>query len=439
MASSFTNAHSHIFTANDAPDYFLKTAIPNAWVAKTVDKILQKAGTRWTIKWAMQLFAFLSPNKRDIIRRYLEFIEIGTSATQTDIFDQLNRSYLQFQGHKIIVLTQVLDYLDLEDTSSTHIRIAGQVEEVREIKRNALYRNNIFPFLGTDPRQELPDLLGGWIKKYICPDAGFYGIKIYPAAGFFPFDPRLDPIWVWAEEKQVPIMTHSTRSGSFYLGSFDSILNSGILKPSQALVEAGPGQAILARITNRVNKVIADKSIQKKNAIWCNVFGFPDNYELMLLKHPNLKICLAHLGGASEVNRSTNPGGKSPYPAYMDENWYDMIIDLMTRYKNVYSDISYTLSDADALATIVERFSRPELKDIFGTPLIDKLLYGTDFYLTQQETRGDEPDLQSAFLKAFPQSAQIQALAYDNPARYLHSAIWPATPAPPPPPTPPTP
>jgi len=424
MASSFTNAHSHIFTANDAPDYFLKTAIKNTWVATQVDRLLQNDGTKWTIKWALKLFALLSPQKRDIIRRYLEFIEIGTSSSQTDIFDQLNRSYAQFQGHKIIVLTQVLDYLDLEDTTSGHTRISGQVEEVREIKRNALYRNSIYPFLGLDPRQERLDLLGGWVQKYICQNAGFYGIKIYPAAGFFPFDPRLDPIWDWAEKNQVPIMTHATRSGSFYLGSFNSILNNGILQTSQLQPGNVAGKGILDRITTRVNAVIADKSIQKKNATWCNVFGFPDNYELILLRHPNLKICLAHLGGASEVNRSTATNGKSPYPAYMSENWYDMIIDLMTRYRNVYSDISYTLSNAAALKTIVSRFSQPGLKDNFGVPLINKLMYGTDFYLTQQETKGDEPDLQTAFLQGFS-GPQIQALAFDNPANYLSSSTWP--------------
>jgi predicted TIM-barrel fold metal-dependent hydrolase len=169
--------------------------------------------------------------------------------------------------------------------------------------------------------------------------------------------------------------------------------------------------------------VIADTSVQKKNVIWCNVFGYPDNYEVILRKHPKLKICLAHLGGSTEVNRE-GTDDKSPFPDYMSDNWYTMIIDLMKRYENVYSDISYTLSDANALKKIAATFTPTGVADAAGWPLLEKLLYGTDFYLTQQEQFGDESDLQRSFLAGFS-AAQIQALAYDNPAEYLRSKIWP--------------
>lgn len=419
MASLFTNSHSHIFTANNAPDYFLKTAIPNTWAAEWVDRLVKKDGTRLIFGNVLKLMGFLSPRKRDVIRRYLEFVEIGTSASQTDIFDQLNRAYAAFQGHKIIVLTQVLDYLDLQDTSSGHMRIRAQVEEVRQIKRNALYSQNIYPFLGLDSRMTGLDLLKDWVQVYIHPDQGFYGIKIYPAAGFFPFDQRLDPVWKWAEENQIPVMTHSTRSGSFYLGTFESLLNSGVLQTNHL----DPTIPLHKKIIDRVAAVIADTSIHKKNVLWCNIFGYPDNYEVLLKKYPRLKICLAHLGGSAEVNRLTATG-KSPFPAYLNENWYTMITDLMQRYEHVFSDISYTLSDAQALKTIAGAFTLDGLKDVNGKPLLNKLLYGTDFYLTQQEQFGDEPDLQHSFLTQFS-AAQIQALAYDNPAVYLKSAIWP--------------
>ena len=70
----------------------------------------------------------------------------------------------------------MLDYLDLE-RSSNHIKIQTQVEEVADIKRNALYQNNIFPFLGVDARQTGFDLLEGWAKKYINVDKGFCRYK----------------------------------------------------------------------------------------------------------------------------------------------------------------------------------------------------------------------------------------------------------------------
>jgi predicted TIM-barrel fold metal-dependent hydrolase len=296
------------------------------------------------------------------------------------------------------------------------------------IKRNALFQSYIFPFLGIDPRQNGFDLVGEWVAKYIHHNYGFYGIKIYPAAGFFPFDSRLDPVWAWAQENNIPVMTHTTRSGSFYLGTFDSLLNSGALQTAHL----NPNDPLEKRIIDRVSKVIADKSIHNDNGIWCNIFGYPDNYELVLRKYPNLKICLAHLGGATEVLRTrigegkkTECGGRIPkYPDSMKDNWYDMVVDLMTKYRNVYSDISYTLSCDKALGMIADRFRRPGMVDDYGTPLMNKLMYGTDFYLTQQEKSGDEPDLQGLFLNHFNQ-AEVRLLACDNPAAYLKSAIWP--------------
>src|SRR5579885_132300 len=142
MEASFTNAHSHIFTVNHAPDYFLKTAIKNTTLAEWVDKFLQKDGTRIVMKGFLKVYMiFASKDKRSAIQRYIEFVEIGTSATQKDIYDQLSKNYTKFGTFKIIVLTQVLDYLDLE-RSSNHIKIQTQVEEVCGIKRNALYQNN---------------------------------------------------------------------------------------------------------------------------------------------------------------------------------------------------------------------------------------------------------------------------------------------------------
>lgn len=431
MTPTFTNAHAHIFTANHAPDYFLETAIKNDTIARLVKKFLQKDGTRWLVSGLLKFYGLFSKKNGAVIKRYLEFVKIGTSANQTKIFDRISRSYVQFPDHKIIVLTQVLDYLDLDDTRSRHIRIRSQVEDVANIKKNALYQQHIFPFLGVDPRQTGLDLLKDWAQKYIHANEGFYGIKIYPAAGFFPFDPRLDPIYEWAEKNEVPIMTHATRGGSFYLGSFQSILNSGIL----ALNNLDPIDPLHKEILARVDALVTDPNRPKSNMVWCNIFGHPQNYEVILKKRPNLKLCLAHLGGSDEVLRGDKKN--KSYPDYLQDNWYDLILGLMIRYRNVYSDISYTLADKKAMTKIKERFTgaatagagtanaRTDMNDQFGKPLIEKLLYGTDFYLTQQEEKGDEPSLQRSFLEHFTDTAQARLIGYDNPTAYLKSVIWP--------------
>ncbi|HLZ88227.1 MAG TPA: hypothetical protein VKQ52_13325, partial [Puia sp.] len=272
----FTNAHSHIFTVSDAPDYFLKTAIKSKWLAELVDKMLQKKGTRAVLQAIHWIIKPFSPNYRNTVERYIEFVEIGTSATQQEILDKESQAYSKVGTYRIVALTQVLDYLDYNQTSN-HKKIQTQVEEVANLKRNALYQDRLYPFLGIDPRMQGTDLLQ-WVKKYVSKDYGFYGIKIYPAYGFFPFDNRLAPVWEWAAGEGIPVMSHSTRGGSFYLGNFSSILNSGGFVP-QSL---NPNSATMPAIKDRINSLVKDGSVQKNNKVWCNIFGHIDNYRVVL-------------------------------------------------------------------------------------------------------------------------------------------------------------
>lgn len=418
MPVPFSNAHSHIFTAKHAPDYFLKTVIKNKFFAELVDKLLQKGGTRAALGGINWLFKLFSPNYRHIVERYIEFVEIGTSATQQEIFDKEAVAYSRLGTYRIVALTQVLDFLDY-DSKSGHRTIQTQVQEVINIKRNVLYHDRLIPFLGVDPRMQGIDFTK-WLSDHINKDIGFQGIKIYPAYGYFPFDIRLEPVWKWASDNNVPVMTHCTRGGSFYLGSFDSVLNRGGFQP----VGINPASPAMTGINKRIKELVADtdKNLKKNNKVWCNIFGHPENYIPVLEKYPKLKICLAHLGGADEVNRTvpisaSHKSEPKDYPDYLLPNWYTLVKDLMARFDNVFSDISYTLSDPYAMPVII--------KDFRGTELIKKLMYGTDFYLTQQEEKGDEPDLINIFLKDFDGQNEIQQLAYDNPDRFLRSAIFP--------------
>jgi predicted TIM-barrel fold metal-dependent hydrolase len=46
----------------------------------------------------------------------------------------------------------------------------------------------------------------------------FSGFKIYPALGYYPFDEQLLPLWRYAAERQIPIMTHCILGTIFYRG-----------------------------------------------------------------------------------------------------------------------------------------------------------------------------------------------------------------------------
>jgi len=427
MEAPFTNIHAHIFTARHAPDYFLKTAIPTSklpsWlstkIATKVDELIQRKGSRQVLQMLDWIFRIISPDYRDTAERYVEFIKMGISSTQKEIFDDLAQAHMKFPNYRIVVLTQVLDYLDLEQQSN-HIKIQTQVDQVCELKRNALYQQHIYPFLGLDARMNGVDLLEDWVKKYISKDKGFCGIKIYPAAGYFPFDVRFNKVWEWAEKNNIPVMTHCTRGGSFYLGRFDSIVSSGGLDVA-SLNEDSPS---MKNIRERITALFNDKSIQKNNHVWCNIFGHPENYRPVLEKYPNLKICLAHLGGSNEVIRKYDPLNKAIksiiYPSYFQDNWYELVIDLMRDFKNVYSDISYTLSDEQAMKYVVNDFTNDGIAD--GKKLLNKLMYGTDFYMTLQETKGDEPGMQKLFFTYFKADAAT-LLTKNNPDIFLSNLV----------------
>src|SRR6185436_827568 len=47
----------------------------------------------------------------------------------------------------------------------------------------------------------------------------FNGFKIYPALGYYPFDVQLLPLWKYAADHQIPILTHCIRGTIFYRGS----------------------------------------------------------------------------------------------------------------------------------------------------------------------------------------------------------------------------
>jgi predicted TIM-barrel fold metal-dependent hydrolase len=418
MSKKFINIHSHIFTVSHAPDFFLQTVIPDRDFAETVQRLLQKKGTRFLIKF---LKLFFWGHKRGLLEKYIGFIEIGISSTQEEIFKIISNSYKKYGDFGIVTLAQVLDTLDLEDRDSTHKNVKTQIQEILEIKRNAAYQNHILPFLPVDPRTSFTLSTTEWLGKYINADAGFCGVKIYPGVGFYPYDIRLDPVWEWIEKNQVPVMTHCTRVGSFYLGTQASILSSGGFH----VESLNPTSPSMPGNLNRIRLTLENQSIVKKNGMWCNVFGNPTCYEPVLEKYPKLKICFAHLGGSTEIIRSDGDKPLEGYPIELvDNNWYIEVLRLMKTYRNVYSDISYTLHNDDAMKIIAKKFKDENLVDDFGVPLLNKLMYGTDFYMTQQEKEGTEALLQNNFTDAFNDTTAVNLMAYTNPAKFLENNIF---------------
>jgi uncharacterized protein len=360
MNKQYSNIHTHIFNGKCAPDYFFKIVLPNA-----LDPFEDEIKAFIEKKWMRKLIKLLSrKNGHSGFQRYLEFIEIGTQNSQGDIFRLMKDNYNSLSTDmRFIALTLDMDYMDTQ--TSHHAKIKDQLSEVEKLR--SYYPNNLFPFIGVDPRHKQGTALTDWIKEKF-ETLNYFGIKLYPAMGFFPFDPRLDDMYQWANENNVPIMTHCTRSGNYYTGKMDDVI------PVNNPDSIQPNSPALNAIYNKIKRFRDDKNTWKNSKLACNLFSHPENYRPVLEKYHDLKICLAHFGGEDEVlgeqNELVKKGLDSP------SNWYDDICKLMDEYKQVRTDISYTLSSEEAIKKVLK---------LMNSELGDRILFGTDFFMTIRE------------------------------------------------------
>lgn len=364
-----TNIHSHVFTGGCAPDYFFKIALP-AWADRWAEEIkyfLEKPWMRRIIK------ALARRRGHSQLLRYLQFIEVGTQNSQEEIFLAMKQAYAHLGTDvRFVALTLNMDHMDTKP--SGHARIEDQLAEVERVR--AHYPDHFFPFVGVDPRHLQGAALRDWVKEKVDRHA-FFGIKLYPSLGFFPFDARLDELYHWAEENAVPIMTHCTRTGTYYTGRMADVL------PDPAPAGLNPGAPEMVKIHARIATFKEHNFTWKDGKYGCNIFLHPQNYEPVLRKYPRLKLCFAHFGGDDEMlpDRYEQPLRKRGIDP---DNWHNEVKRIMgladpngaPAYPNVYTDLSYILFNKKIY---------PLLPGLINGPLGDRILFGTDFFMTLRE------------------------------------------------------
>jgi predicted TIM-barrel fold metal-dependent hydrolase len=263
-----------------------------------------------------------------------------------------------------IVMTTPL-MMDLEIPSlnqKAEVPYPFQVTMVSEIA--ARYPGRIMPFIMYDPRKPSAFKL---IKRAV-EEMGYLGVKLYPALGYHP-DPRsyynnvetneeLKQIYDYCEQEQIPITAHCSPGGS-YSGEF---------------------------LHNK------DLILQMTD---------PANWEMVLKKHPKLRLNLSHFGSClTEV--------------YNDGSWAGVIRELVCKYENAYTDIAYQ-SKALKKKTQQQYFSllseMIEDKDVGP-----KIIYGTDWPSTRHTWK--EKDYLKPFKKNLNDNA-LQRIGFDNPINFL--------------------
>lgn len=401
-----TNIHSHVFTGRCAPDYFFRMVLPS-WADRWADEIKVFLEKRW-MRRLIKFFASRRGNSQ--LLRYLQFIEVGTQSTQEEVFTSMYQAYTALGAEtRFVALTLNMDHMDTQPSS--HARIDDQLAEVERVRSH--FPDSFLPFLGVDPRHKQGTDLLEWARLKIERRA-FFGIKLYPSIGFFPFDPALDQLYDWAEQEQVPVMTHCTRSGTYYTGRMADVLPN--LRPP-TLNPAASQQ--MDSIYKRIGRFRDGAFTWKDSKYGCNVFLHPENYEPVLHKYPDLKLCFAHFGGDDEMlpadfKQPLRENGIDP------TNWHDEIKRIMglmdaagrPMYENVYTDISYTLSNKNVY---------PILNSLMRTPLAGRILFGTDFFMTVRE-KGETELLQQC--TANLDNGHFQRMAVANNINFLRSRIY---------------
>ena len=401
----FTNIHTHIFNTDCAPDRFLMV-IPSAFIRKHAKRIKNGLDAKISYKILNGLGKFLSKRatlKRGMFDKTIAFLDIGTEKEQSDIFNIAFETEKKYDANaRLIALSLDMDHMD-SFPSEKMKPFRTQLEELKNLKR--YYPDQLFLFLGIDPRNKKGNELLNWAKSYLEHGTEknginfpfFCGIKLYPALGFFPFDPALDELYAYCESKRIPIITHCTRVGSMYIGeNIEQLIpdEPNMILPENNSSAEHARKEIIERIQRYRKKGWIKNNEKAENDLACDLFCHPQNYIPILEKYPNLKICLAHLGGANEIK---NANHEKTLGIELSEirktdgyNWFDSIKNYLVEYPNLYSDISYTLSEFKDQLVLEKIIALMETKDKQHTELGNRILFGTDFFMTEQENKESE-------------------------------------------------
>jgi uncharacterized protein len=364
------NCHSHTFNARYVPKKFLAIEMDER-AAVIVGRLMK---TPVLNKATVAIISRLGPN----YRKYAGFLSVGIKKTQDMVFEEMQKAYPK--GTRIVALPLNFQFMGAGELD---VNYEQQLDDLLQVR--AKNPNECLPFVFIDPRMGTAQQNRAFVEKYL--NRGFVGIKLYPSLGYYPYDPRLEEVYRFAEEKEVPIMVHCSKGGIFYNGEE---LEYEHLHPQTFNSKFPP------RISGD-NKTPRDKF--KDN------FLQPYNYEAVLDKFPRLKICFAHYGGDSELELQIK---NKP-------NWYAELKDLMKRYENVYVDISYTLHEA--------KYREKFLNDLSDPVLRNRIMYGTDFFMTLREDNVTERDLYTDTLKHFGND-NFQQIAVTNVEKYLKSPYY---------------
>lgn len=431
VADRFFNTHAHCFTYDHVPKYFISRWVPVSWLLSRQwlrNLFIKAPETRKLGFWGDLLLAvasFLFGINKDMFIRYLNFVKYGDRKSQEDVIKTMQYYYPKTTG--FVFLTMDMEYMG---AGLPPTRFEKQLTQLEGVKRNPAWKDIVYPFVFCDPRRLQPtlsretgiepvfigDAFESKLKQYLR-EKSYQGIKLYPALGYYPFDKRLKTVYDFAQQNDIPFITHCT---------------VGAVHFKYELTDEERFHPFLKTTLPDIKP----KDFQR-------YFTHPLNYECLLNRdllktywgedapdYSKLKICIGHWGGEEEWHNYIENAWSDVFhrkkssacpsleldnwlisedKQYKNFSWFTIICDLMRKYENVYADISYTLEDARLL---------PLLKFTLQTDakIRERVLFGTDFYLVSKAISEREFGIN---VRSFLGEELFHQIAVDNPTVFL--------------------
>jgi hypothetical protein len=388
------------------------------------------------------------------LRRYFNIGRYAYYRHACDIYYKLRSQYAPSTG--FVILPMDMEFMDAGKLKPEG-DLAAQMSNLYDIKTK---HPEAFPFIAVDPRRESAGgkpflhwksegnkviLEDCFIREYL-EEKEFSGIKIYPALGYYPFDEKLLPLWKYAADNGIPIMTHCIAGTIYYRGKKEKEWNA------HPIFETEPEKPLeLSEINNidfslnfthplnylclleerLLRRVVASAGDRVKV-----LFGYTNPETPLRRDLSELKICMAHYGGDDQWQKFldrdrdqfsnkviSDPEMGIDFVKHNESidlslsrisslwpwlDWYSIISSMMIQYENVYADISYIDQNPAIYPLLKSTIAHPQLGK--------KVLFGTDFYVVRNHKSEKEI---TANVEAALSTEEFQKIAKTNAVRYL--------------------
>lgn len=360
-----TNCHVHTFTHEHTPEHFVPWPLG----------LLLRSG--WLRRALLAVVRHFDRGRRSRLARFAQILEVSYNRSQEGVLTIVRGFYPQ--GTRFVVLPMDMELMG-----------AGPVEKSIDEQHAELgllrdtYPDLVVPFAAADARR--PDVVEKtvqWIEQN-----GFGGIKLYPPMGYHPSDPALEPLYAYAAERGIPVLTHCSRPASVQFRG----------EPTEQM---------------RKDPVTGERLNLSRSKL-LTLFTDPDAYLPILNAHPTLKLCLAHFGGAGDWESYLNDQWDSG-SATGEKSWLAKILDLIRSgaYPNLYTDIAYTVFANDEFVYLLKVLLSDER-------VARRVLFGSDFYVV--ESAELEERHRAVRVRAVLGEDLFHTIAVDNPEAFLFGA-----------------